>query len=95
MPISLIEADSFFPSSYKGWMVLIAYAVISQTLASGLITYGISKVTAHLSSLVLLIQPIAAAVFGWLILSEAISLMQGFGGAIVLVAIYLATTKDN
>jgi drug/metabolite transporter (DMT)-like permease len=44
---------------------------------------------------VLLIQPIAAAVFGWLILSEAISLLQGFGGAIVLVAIYLATTKDH
>ena len=95
LPISLIEADTFFPSSYKGWMVLIAYAVISQTLASGLITYGISKVSAHLSSLVLLIQPIAAAVFGWLILSEAISLLQGFGGAIVLVAIYLAATKDN
>jgi drug/metabolite transporter (DMT)-like permease len=76
-------------------MVLIAYAVISQTLASGLITYGISKISAHLSSLVLLIQPIAAAVFGWLILSEAISLLQGFGGVIVLVAIYLATTKDN
>ena len=90
-----MEADTYFPSSYKGWMVLIAYAVISQTLASGLITYGISKVSAHLSSLILLIQPIAAAVFGWLILSEAISLLQGFGGAIVLIAIYLATTKDN
>ena len=95
LPISLIEAETFFPSSYKGWTVLIAYAVISQTLASGLITYGISKVSAHLSSLTLLIQPIAAAVLGWLILSEAISLLQGLGGVIVLLAIYLATIKDN
>ena len=95
LPISLVEAETFFPSSYKGWTVLIAYAVISQTLASGLITYGISKVSAHLSSLTLLIQPIAAAVLGWLILSEAISLLQGLGGVIVLLAIYLATIKDN
>ena len=95
LPISIIEAETFFPSSYKGWTVLIAYGAISQTLASGLITYGISKVSAHLSSLILLIQPIAAAVLGWLILSESISLLQVLGGVIVLLAIYLATTKDN
>ena len=95
LPVSILEAEVLTPKSYRGWMILIAYAFVSQTLASGLITYGISKVSAHLSSLILLIQPIAAAIFGWLILSESISLMQGLGGVIVLFAIYLATTREN
>ena len=61
-PIGLLESESFFPSSQKGWIILLAYAVISQALAQGLITFGISRLSAHLSSLILLVQPVAAAI---------------------------------
>lgn len=94
-PVGVIEADSFFPSTQKGWLVLLAYAFISQALAQGLITFGISRLSAHLSSLTLLIQPVAAAFYGWLLLSESINLWQGLGGAIVLFGIYLASKKQN
>ena len=94
-PVGVIEADSFFPSTQKGWLVLLAYAFISQALAQGLITFGISRLSAHLSSLTLLFQPVAAAFYGWLLLSESINLWQGLGGAIVLVGIYLASKKQN
>ena len=94
-PVGLIESDSFFPSTYKGWMILIAYAFVSQALAQGLITFGISRLSAHLSSLTLLIQPIAAAIYGWLLLSESLNLWQGLGGLIVLVGIYLASKEQS
>ena len=94
-PIGLLESESFFPSSQKGWIILLAYAVISQALAQGLITFGISRLSAHLSSLILLVQPVAAAIYGWLLLSESINLWQGLGGAVVLFGIYQASKEEN
>ena len=94
-PISLIESDSLLPETSEGWSILFGYALVSQVIGSGLITFGISKLSAHLSSLVLLIQPVAAAVFGWVILSEDLISTQIFGGLIVLVAIYLASTRSD
>ena len=93
VPISLFETRDLIPQTMKEWSVLFTYALISQTIAQGLITYGISKITAHLSSLILLIQPLAAAFYGWLLLNEAILPIQAFGGLIVLTSIYLATRK--
>ena len=90
LPISLIEADSLILSKSE-FFILISYAIFSQTLAQGLITSGISKVSAHLSSLVLLMQPVAAAFYGWFFLHELLSPLQMAGGLIVLAAIYLAS----
>jgi drug/metabolite transporter (DMT)-like permease len=73
----------------------LAYAFVSQALAQGFITFGISRLSAHLSSLTLLIQPVAAAIYGWLLLSEALNLWQGLGGLIVLLGIYLATREQS
>ena len=92
LPISLIEADSLILSKSE-FFILISYAIFSQTLAQGLITSGISKVTAHLSSLVLLMQPVAAAFYGWFFLQELLSPLQMAGGLIVLAAIYLASRE--
>ena len=94
-PVGFVEADSFFPSTQKGWLVLLAYALVSQALAQGLITFGISRLSAHLSSLTLLIQPVAAAIYGWFLLSESINPWQALGGATVLFAIYLASKEQN
>ena len=94
-PIGLLESESFFPSSQRGWIILLAYAAISQALAQGLITFGISRISAYLSSLILLVQPVAAAIYGWLLLSESINLWQGLGGAVVLFGIYQASKEQN
>ena len=94
-PVGLIESDTFFPSTQKGWLILLTYAFVSQALAQGFITFGISRLSAHLSSLTLLIQPVAAAIYGWLLLSEALNLWQGLGGLIVLLGIYLATREQS
>ena len=94
-PVGLIESETLFPSTQKGWLVLLGYALVSQALAQGLITFGISKLSAHLSSLTLLIQPVAAVIYGWLLLSEAINLWQAAGGLVVLLGIYLASKEQN
>ena len=90
LPLSFIEAGTL-SISYDEFIILLIYALFSQTIAQGLITKGISKVSAHLSSLVLLMQPVAAALYGWLLLGEMFTPTQIIGGLIVLLAIYLAS----
>ena len=92
LPISIIEAGHLGINMGE-LSVLLIYAIFSQTIAQGMITSGISKVSAHLSSLVLLMQPVAAAFYGWFLLEELLNPLQLFGGFIVLIAIYLATKK--
>ena len=92
LPISLIEAESLNLSKSE-FFILISYAIFSQTFAQGLITSGISKVSAHLSSLVLLMQPVAAAFYGWFFLQELLSPLEMAGGLIVLAAIYFASRE--
>jgi len=45
---------------------------------------------ASISALSLLVQPVFAAMYAWLILGEGMGAMQMAGGAIVLAGIYLA-----
>jgi len=92
LPISLIETGDL-NINLSEFFILLAYAVFSQTIAQGLITSGISRVSAHLSSLVLLMQPVAAALYGWFLLEEILTPLQVFGGFIVLTAIYMASKK--
>lgn len=92
LPISIVEAKDL-SINLSEFLILFSYAIFSQTIAQGMITAGISKVSAHLSSLVLLMQPVAAAVYGWFLLEELLSPFQIFGGFIVLTAIYMASRK--
>ena len=92
LPISLIETGDL-NIDLSEFFILLAYAIFSQTIAQGLITSGISRVSAHVSSLVLLMQPVAAALYGWFLLEEILTPLQVFGGFIVLTAIYMASKK--
>ena len=90
LPIALLAPQPFWPSSASGWLVLIGLAVITQILGQGLIAYAFAHLPASLSSVSLLIQPVMAAIFAWLLFGEAIGPLQFIGGAIVLAGIYLS-----
>ncbi len=90
LPIAALAGETLLAQSAFGWGVLLALALISQAGGQGLITYAFAHLPASFSSVTLLIQPVAAAVFAWLILGEALGLWQGLGGAVVLLGIWLA-----
>ena len=90
LPLALIWMGGLFPQSPRGWMVLIGLAVIPQVLGQSLIAYAMAHLPTSLSALSLLVQPVFAAMYAWLILGEGMGAMQMAGGAIVLAGIYLA-----
>lgn len=90
LPIAVTLPQPFWPSGAAGWWVLAGLALVTQVLGQGLIAYAFAHLPASLSSVSLLIQPVMAALFAWLIFGEAIGPAQYAGGAIVLAGIWLA-----
>jgi drug/metabolite transporter (DMT)-like permease len=90
LPVALIAPHPVLPSSAAGWLVLLGLALVTQILGQGLIAYAFAHLPASLSSVSLLIQPVMAALFAWLLFGEAVGAGQFVGGAIVLGGIWLA-----
>lgn len=89
-PIAVLSEETLFPATYKGWLILLGLAVISQIGGQGLITYALAYLPAPFASLSLLLQPVLAAIFAWIILYEQVGMLQGLGGAIILAGIITA-----
>jgi drug/metabolite transporter (DMT)-like permease len=90
LPVALASGEPLLPQSGAGWLKLLGLAWISHTAGQGLIAYALAHLPAAFSSVGLLLQPVIAALFAWLLLAEPLSALQCVGGAVVLFGIYLA-----
>jgi drug/metabolite transporter (DMT)-like permease len=81
------------PQSMHGLGALVALAVISQVGGQGLVAVALGTLPATFSSLVIFLEAIAAAGFGWMLLSEPLGMVQALGGVLILVGIYAARPR--
>ena len=95
LPVALASGETLLPQSASGWLKLVGLAWISHCAGQGLIAYSLAHLPAAFSSVSLLFQPVMAALFAWLLLSEPLVPLQIAGGAIVLVGIYLARRASS
>ncbi|MBW8743775.1 MAG: DMT family transporter [Sphingomonas sp.] len=70
------------------WWPLIAMTLGSQIIGQGLILYAVSRVSALVVGLMLLLQPVVAATIGWIVYGERLTLFD-FVGAIAIAAALL------
>ncbi len=84
LPLTLLLGEPLWPQSARGWSLLIGLALVSQIAGQGLIAWALAHLPASFSSVSLLVQPVAAAVFAWILLAEPFGALQALGGAIVL-----------
>jgi drug/metabolite transporter (DMT)-like permease len=86
----------FSDFSAPGWL-LIAYIIVFGTLVPYLfVVGGIRRLSASTSSVIGMLEPVLAGAFAWIWLSQSWSAIQLFGGAIVLIGIYIADrAKSN
>jgi len=80
--------------------VVLAYAwgdmatdLIQPFWALPLLAVALGRLPPIFSSLVIFLEAVAAAVFGWLILNEALTLVQALGGALILAGIWVARPR--
>ena len=89
-PVALASGEALLPRSPAGWLDVLGLALISHAAGQGLIAYALAHLPAAFSSVSLLLQPVMAAIFAWVLLGEPLGLLQLAGGVIVLAGIYLA-----
>ncbi len=76
-----------------GW-VLILWVCIMGTLVPYLsVIIGITHLSATTASVVGMLEPVLAGIFGWVLLRETFTTIQLIGAAIVLVGIYIANER--
>lgn len=80
----------FIPKTFMEFYPLIGLALVSQIMGQGLLSFTLGKVRANLSSLIVLSQPVIAAVYSFFIFGEKLSSIEMLGIAVVLGGIYLA-----
>lgn len=90
LPVALLSPQPMLPANALGWLPLLGLACVSQLLGQSLITYALAHVSAPLSSVSLLTQPLIAALLAWTLFGEALNTLQLLGGGVVLGGIWVA-----
>ena len=93
--ITIVSGESFIAITVNGWLVLLALALISQVGGQSLIAYALAHLSAAFSSVGLLLQPVLAAIFAWILFREDLGLLQLTGGIVVLIGVYFARRGSN
>jgi drug/metabolite transporter (DMT)-like permease len=81
------------PKSFYAITILFLLGFVCQFIGQSFIAYSLAFLSASLSSLSLLIQPIAATLLAYLFFQEKLTLIQFFGSTLILIGIYIAKTK--
>ena len=89
-PVALASGEALTPPTAASWLKLAGLAWISHCAGQGLIAYALAHLGASFSAVGLLLQPVMAGTFAWVLLGEPLAALQVAGGAIVLAGIYLA-----
>jgi len=91
--VSVLFEQSLIPQSLFTITIIFLLGFICQFMGQSFITYSLAYLSASLSSLCLLIQPIAATVLAYFFFQEKLTIIQFFGSALILIGIYIARTK--
>jgi drug/metabolite transporter (DMT)-like permease len=82
--------ENLVPVDASWLLVPLALAVIAQVAGQGLIVAGVGRTPAALAGLLLLVQPVMAALIAWLIFGEDLAPVQIGGAALILFGVWLA-----
>lgn len=91
--VALVREHAFLPASIHGWAALVAMAWISHAGGQGLLSVALGLLPTAFSSLVIFLEALAAAGIAWLVLGEAVTPVQAFGGLAILAGIWIARPK--
>jgi drug/metabolite transporter (DMT)-like permease len=86
---ALVLGEQVLPGSWGGWAACAGLGLM-HVVGQGGVAWALGRLPAALTSVTVLIQPVVAALLGWLIFAETLTPVQALGGAVVLAAIVLA-----
>lgn len=91
--VAATQENAWMPSSLGGVAALVAMSSVSHVGGQGLLAFALGHLSAAFSSLVIFLEALAAALFGWLIFDETLGPWQIAGGLAILVGIWVARPR--
>lgn len=93
MPVMLAVAfamgETIMPASSSGWFACIGLGVV-HVVGQGAIAWALGRLRATLASVVILVQPVVAAVAGAWLFDERLAALQIASGALALTGVVIA-----
>ena len=90
--VAIFFEQSLVPKSFYAIAILFLLGFVCQFIGQSFIAYSLAFLSASLSSLSLLIQPIAATLLAYFF-PRKINIDPIFGSTLILIGIYIAKTK--
>lgn len=93
--VNLILQRSFIDYERTTYLYFIAIGILVQVMGWLTINYAQGFVSAAIISATLLIQPVLTAIIAWILLREALTLWQVFGGIAVIAGIFIVHRSNR
>jgi drug/metabolite transporter (DMT)-like permease len=90
LPVALLNREILFPPTLLGWAPLLGISLLVHVGGQGAIAFAFAHLSPQFTALGTFIQPVAAAVFAWLLLGEHLGLAEIAGSAVILAGIWIA-----
>jgi drug/metabolite transporter (DMT)-like permease len=85
---SFILHEPLMARSVSGWTMLVALGVVVQVGGQGLVAFGVGRLPIAMSTVLLWMQPLVAAVLSWIMFGEQLTPLALGGAALILAGIY-------
>lgn len=90
LPLALISGEDLLQVTAAGWIAVLCLGLVGHIMGQGLVAHAMAWLPVGYSSLVLLVQPLVAAIGAWAIFGEALAVVQAAGAALILAGIFTA-----
>jgi drug/metabolite transporter (DMT)-like permease len=87
--LMLVLREDVIPASLGGWAACVGLALV-HVFGQGAIAWALGRLPAATTSVVVLIQPVVAALVAWMLFAEIITPMQAVGAAVALAGVAIA-----
>lgn len=83
----LLFKEALWPLTLPDFLSILGQAFLVHVAGQGLLAYAMGKIPASYGALIMLLAPVTAAMLGWVIYAEALSLTKMIGIAIIMTSI--------
>jgi drug/metabolite transporter (DMT)-like permease len=87
---AFVRSEPLIPPEPQWFIAPLTLAVFAHVLGQGLIVAGVGRTPAAIAGVLLLTQPVAAALIAWPLFQEGLTPMQLAGAALILAGVWLA-----
>lgn len=92
--VALVLREPLLPGSLGGWAACAGLGLMHVS-GQGSIAWALGRLPAPTVSVVVLVQPVVAAVLGWVLFAERVTPVQALGAAIALTGVVLAQLQTK